>query len=69
MKRKCIGIIMAVLIVVSIAMFSMIGCRNTINSRPGATNAPAATTKAPAATTAATTATTTATTTAATTAK
>ena len=52
MKRKCIGIIMAVLIVVFIAMFSMIGCRNTINSRPGgATNAPAATTAPAAATT------------------
>ena len=49
---------MAVLIVVFIAMFSMIGCRNTINAKSGATNAPAATTattKAPAATTAATT--------------
>ena len=50
---------MAVLIVVFIAMFSMIGCRNTINDKSAATNAPAAataTTKAPAATTAATTA-------------
>jgi hypothetical protein len=55
MKRKCIGIIMAVLIVVFIAMFSMIGCRNTINAKSAATNAPAATTKAPVATTAATT--------------
>jgi len=41
MKRKCIGIIMTVLIVVLMATFSMIGCKNTINSRPAATNAPA----------------------------
>jgi len=44
MKRKCIGIIMAVLIVVLMATFSMIGCKNTINSRPAATTAPAAAT-------------------------
>ena len=44
MKRKCIGIIMAVLIVVSIVTFSMIGCKNTINSRPAETTAPAAAT-------------------------
>ena len=43
MKRKCIGIIMAVLILVFIATFSMIGCKNTINSRPAATAAPTTT--------------------------
>ena len=37
---------MAVLIVVFIAMFSMIGCKNTINARPAATTAPAAATTA-----------------------
>jgi hypothetical protein len=44
MKRKCIGIIITVLIVVFIATFSMIGCKNTINSRPAATTPPAAAT-------------------------
>ncbi len=44
MKRKCIVIIMAVVIMAIIVTFSMIGCRNTINSRPAST---AATTAAP----------------------
>ena len=51
MKRKCIGIVMAVLILVFTAMFSMIGCKNTINAKSAATNAPAATTAPAAATT------------------
>ena len=40
MKRKCTSIIMAVLIMAFIFTFSMIGCKNTINSRPAATAAP-----------------------------
>ena len=37
MKRKFTGIILAVLIMALIVTFSMIGCKNTINSRPAAT--------------------------------
>ena len=40
MKIKYISIIMAVLIMTFIFTFSMIGCKNTINSRPAATAAP-----------------------------
>jgi len=46
MKRKCIGIIMTVLIVVLMATFSMIGCKNTINSKPAAATATTAATTA-----------------------
>jgi len=44
MKRKFIGIIIAVLVVALMVTFSMIGCKNTINSRPAATAAPTAAT-------------------------
>ena len=44
MKRKLTGIILAVLIMVFIVTFTMIGCKNTINSRPAATAAPTAAT-------------------------
>ena len=44
MKRKYTGIILAVLIMAFIVMFSMIGCKNTINSRPATTAAPIAAT-------------------------
>ena len=37
MKRKFIGIILAVLVIALIITFSMIGCKNTINARPAAT--------------------------------
>ena len=47
MKIKYTSIILAVLIMVIIVSFTVIGCKNTINGR----TAPAATTKAPAATT------------------
>jgi len=39
MKRKFTYIILAVLIMALIVTFSMIGCKNTINSRPAATTA------------------------------
>jgi uncharacterized protein YpmB len=39
MKRKFIVIIMTVVIMALIVTFSMIGCKNTINSRPAATTA------------------------------
>ena len=43
MKRKLTGIILAVLIMVFIVTFTMIGCKNTINSRPASTAAPTTT--------------------------
>jgi len=40
MKIKYISIILAVLIMSLIVSFTVIGCKNTINSRPAATAAP-----------------------------
>ena len=37
MKIKYISIIMVVLIMLLIVSFTVIGCKNTINSRPAAT--------------------------------
>jgi hypothetical protein len=46
MKRKYTGIIMAILIMIFIVTFTMIGCKNTINARPAATAATTVTTTA-----------------------